>query len=61
MRNFTNRERDKPLVVFVHPPVRPVFSSYEGRLIACNLILRSMLASTEHHLATARRALGWSE
>jgi hypothetical protein len=61
MRNFTNRERDKLPVLFVHPPVPPVYTSYERRLIACILVLRAMLAAAEYHLAIARRHLGWVE
>lgn len=61
MRNFTNRERDKLPVLFVHPTVRVLFSPYLRRLIACNQMLRARLEDTELRLKNARERLGWSE
>ena len=61
MRNFTNKERDKLPVVFVHPPVLVQFSPYVRRMIACNQILRARLDAVERLLKQARDHLGWSE
>lgn len=61
MRNFTNRERDKLPVVFVHPPVRVLFDPFVSRLIWCNQLLRARLEGVERSLKMARERLGWSE
>ena len=61
MRNYRNQERDKLPALFVHPPVRVMFSPYLRRLIECNRILRARLETTERHLKQARDVLGWSE
>lgn len=61
MRNFRNRERDKLPVVYVTPPVRVRFDPYTLRLIACNQVLRALLAAVERRMKIAYDRLGWGE